>query len=356
MAEKTEHPTPQRLRKAREDGQVPKSKDFTQIVVMGTLFGYTVAMGGQIFSAFADMIRLPAQLYGTPFPQATALVLGTLLRGGIDILMPYLALVIVVGIFVEAVQTGMLVSFKALMPKGEKLNPVANLKQMFSKKSLVEFIKSCLKVIFLTILVYLVVRKSLEPLVQVPLAGLGAAGLALTDMMKTLVIYVCIGFGVIAIFDLAWQRYSHIKELMMSIEEIKQEYKQMEGDPHMKGHRKQLAKEIAMGEMVQKTRKASVVVTNPTHIAVALYYAEGETPLPVVLSKGEGAIAEAIKRVAQEEGIPILQDIPLARALNSTAELDQYIPSELLEPVAKVFIALEALKREREREMEQRHD
>ncbi|MES3002893.1 MAG: type III secretion system export apparatus subunit SctU [Pseudomonadota bacterium] len=354
MSEKTEQPTPQRLRKAREDGNVPKSKDFTQILVMGALFGYALATSGETFSAFTEMLHIPARMYGVPFQEASTLMLVTLLHGGISLLMPYLLIVVVVGVLAETLQTGLLFSIKALMPKGDKLNPISNLKQMFSVKSFVEFIKNILKVIFLTVLVYMVVRDSLSPLTKVPLSGMGAAGLALGEMMKTLVIYVCVGFGAIALLDLVWQRRKHIKDLMMSMDEIKQEYKQMEGDPHVKGHRKELAKEIAMGEMVQKTRKASVVVTNPTHIAVALYYEEGKTPLPVVLSKGEGAIAEAIKRIAEEEGIPILQDVPLARALNSTAQLDQYIPSELIEPVARVLLTLRRLAQERE--LDNNHD
>jgi type III secretion protein U len=156
-----------------------------------------------------------------------------------------------------------------------------------------------------------------------------------------------IAYGVIAVFDFAYQRYSHIKGLMMSMDEIKQEYKQMEGDPHVKGHRRQLAQEIAMGEMVEKTRKASVVVTNPTHYAVALYYDEEETPLPIVLSKGQDLVAQQIVRVAKEEGIPVMQNVPLTRALMSTAEIDQYIPSELIEPVAEVLRALQRMADER---------
>jgi type III secretion protein U len=169
-------------------------------------------------------------------------------------------------------------------------------------------------------------------------------------MMRILIINTFICFGFIAVLDVAWQRYSHIKGLMMSMDEIKQEYKQMEGDPHMKGHRKELAREIALGEMVENTRKASVVVTNPTHVAVALYYEEGKTPLPVVLSKGEGHIAEAIKRVAEEEGIPVLQNIPLARALLGQAQLGQYIPTELIEPVAELLLALRKMAEQRAQE------
>jgi type III secretion protein U len=143
--------------------------------------------------------------------------------------------------------------------------------------------------------------------------------------------------------DLIWQRYQHRKQLMMSMDEIKQEYKQLEGDPHVKSHRKGLAKEIAMGEMVLKTRKASVVVTNPTHLAIAMYYEETVTPLPIVLAKGADALAFQMVSVAREYKIPVMQNIKLARALMETASIDQYIPSDLIEPIAEVLIALRRL-------------
>jgi type III secretion protein U len=295
-------------------------------------------------------------LHGMEFRDAASIAITGLIERGLAVLVPYLLIVIGVGIFGEAVQTGLMISFKVLIPKGERLDPVSNLKQMFSMKNFMEFVKSCLKVLFLSFLVFFVVRDSLDTMTKIPLAGVGAAGLALGEMVRILTINTFICFAVIAIFDLAWQRYQYIKQLMMSMDEIKQEYKQMEGDPHMKNHRKELAKEIAMGQMVERTREANVVVTNPTHIAVSLYYEEGKTPLPVVMSKGEGYLAEAIKRIAEEEDIPVLQNIPLARALMKQAQLGQYIPSELIEPVAELLLALRKMAEQRAHDEEESFD
>lgn len=352
MAEKTEQPTDHKIRKAREDGQVAKSKDFTQALLFGALFGYALTTAGDTMRRFGEMLSLPAQLYGMDFRDAAATATTGLVRLGAEILAPYVLLVLVIGIFGEALQTGLLVSFKALAPKGDKLNPVTNLQQMFTMKNLMEFVKSCLKVVFLTFLVFFVVRDSLDTMTKLPLAGIGAAGLALGEMMRLLTINTFVCFGAIALLDLVWQRYQYIKGLMMSMEEIKQEYKQMEGNPHMKSHRKELAREIALGDMVENTRKASVVVTNPTHVAVGLYYEEGKTPLPVVVSKGEGHVAEAIRKVAEEEGIPILQNIPLARALLAQGQLNQFIPSELIEPVAELLLALRKVAEQREEDFD----
>ena len=348
-SEKTEQPTDHKLRKAREEGQVAKSKDFTQTLLMGALLGYTLLAADSIIKHLVEIMAAPAAVYGMSFRGAASILVSQAWEATLWLVLPYVLIVVIVGIFAEVVQTGVLFAFKALIPKGDKLNPATNLKQMFSMKNLVEFVKSIVKVVFLTLLVAIVLRDSLDPLVKIPAAGLGAVGLAVADMMTTLVIYTFLAYSAIALFDFAYQRYSHIKGLMMSMEEIKQEYKQMEGDPHVKGHRRQLAQEIAMGEQVENTRKASVVVTNPTHLAVAIYYEQDETPLPIVVAKGEGLIAERMKAVAEEEGIPVMQDVPLARALMRSAQVNQYIPSELIEPVAEVLRALKRLADEQQR-------
>jgi type III secretion protein U len=346
--EKTERPTDHRLRKAREEGQVAKSKDFTQTLLLGALFGYTLVAADRIVKGFAEIMLAPARVHGVEFRGAASIVVAQALQITFELLMPYLLIVLVVGVFAETLQSGLIFAFKALAPKAEKLDPVSNLKQMFSTKNWVEFLKAILKVAFLTALVAIVLRDSLDAMLKVPPAGIAAVGLAVSELLEILIGYTFVAFGAIAFFDFVYQRHSYIKGLMMSIEEIKQEYKQMEGDPHVKSHRRQLAQEIAMGEMVEKTRKASVVVTNPTHLAIALLYEEGRTPLPLVLGKGEGLVAKEIVRIAREEGIPVMQNVPLARALMRSAQIDQYIPGELIEPVAEVLLALRRLAQERE--------
>lgn len=356
MSEKTERPTDQRLRQAREEGNVAKSKDFTETVLMGGLLIYTLLAGSLIVRTLAEMMLLPGQLYGMPFRDALALLMVAVLDKAIELLLPFIGLVIFLGIGVEALQTGFNVSFKAMAPKGERLDPIKNLKQMFSMKNLVEFIKSIFKLGVLSTVVYLVIRDAIQPLSKIPLAGIGAVGLAFTDMMVQLTTWTFLAFAAIAVLDFLWQRYQYTKSLMMSIEEVKQEFKQMEGDPHVKSHRREFAKELIMGDEATATRDASVVVTNPTHLAVALYYEEGQTPLPMVLAKGEGAVAEAMKRVAEEEGIPIMRDVPLARALMSEAQVNQYIPSELIEPVAHLLVALRRMAEARDEAQEKGFD
>jgi type III secretion protein U len=342
-SEKTEQPTEHKLRKAREEGQVAKSKDFTQALLVGALFGYMLGNADGIVRSFAEIMRFPAQLYGMEFRDALRIEVDQLLLSAVILLAPFVLFGIVIAIFGEMIQTGVLLAFKALIPKGDRLNPVGNLKQMFSMKNMVEFIKSILKVCFLSVLIWMVLKDSLQTLLLLPASGLAASGVALAAMLKTLIIYSFIAFFAIALGDLVFQRYNHRKQLMMSMDEIKQEYKQLEGDPHVKSHRKGLAKEIAMGEMVLKTRKSSVVVTNPTHLAIALYYEPSVTPLPVVLAKGQDGLAFQMVDMAKQYGIPVMQNINLARALMSFAKIDQYIPSDLIEPVAEILVALRRL-------------
>ncbi|MGI4847203.1 MAG: type III secretion system export apparatus subunit SctU [Janthinobacterium lividum] len=348
-SEKTEPPTRQKIKKAREDGQVAKSKDFTQVLLMGSLFGYTLGNAEAIVKRISDIMLMPPQLYRMEFRGAIAIAFGEMVKSGLIVLAPYLLIVLVIATFAELIQTGILFAFKALIPKLDKLNAAANVKNIFSMKNAVEFIKSSFKVVFLSAVVYYVIRGVLYPLLLIPYYGAEHAGLMLAVMIKTLVIYTFIGFAVIAFFDFLYQRYNYIKGLRMSLEEIKQEYKQMEGDPHVKSHRRGLAKELAMGEGEQKAaRKSTVVVTNPTHYAVALYYDEIETPLPIVLAKGADKVARAIVQAAEEENIPVMENVPLTRALMATATINQYIPSELVEGVAEVLLALRRLAQDRD--------
>ncbi len=338
--EKTEQPTEHKIRKSREEGQVAKSKDFTQALLVGALFGYFLTNSGDIFRRFSSIIIFPSQLYGLDFRDAVRMEIDHFLLEAALLVGPFILLVIVIGIFGEMIQAGVLLAFKALIPKGERINPAANVKNIFSMKNLVEFIKSLLKVCFLGILIAMVIYDSLNMLILLPTKGLISAGVAIADMVKTLITYSFLGFGVIALADLIFQRYNHRKQLMMSMDEIKQEYKQLEGDPHMKGHRKQVAKEIAMGEISLKTRKSSVVVTNPTHLAVALYYKQDVTPLPIVVAKGRDHTAYQMVSIARQYGVPVMQNIWLARQLTESVHVDQYIPSELIEPIAELLIAL----------------
>ncbi|MBB6084942.1 type III secretion system export apparatus subunit SctU [Castellaniella defragrans] len=335
--EKTEPPSAKRLREARQKGDVAHSKDFTQTLLILALFGYMLGNASNLIESLGRILLVPAALAGMPFEIALKTALEAVLREALALLLPFVLIVLGIGLFGEFLQVGIVLAFKKLIPSGQKLNPLSNLKNIFSKKNLVEFLKSALKIVFLSVLVTLVVRDALPQLMSVPHSGLAGLQTGVGGMLRTLLAHVAVAYVVISLADFVWQRMQHRKQLMMSKAEVKQEYKEMEGDPHIKGKRKHLHQEMAMQGAVQSARKATVVVTNPTHLAIALYYDQDETPLPVVLAKGEGALALDMMRAAREAGVPVMQNIPLARALMADAQPDQYIPSELIEPVAEVL-------------------
>lgn len=344
--EKTEEPTAKKLRDAREKGQVAKSKDFTQTLLVLALFGYMLANAQQIVNAFSALMVLPVPALTLEFHAAANAIITALMIEATWILMPFVLIVLLVGVFAETVQTGIMFAFKALEPSAKKLDMITNAKNMVSAKNMVEFLKSNLKVIFLTALLYVLLKDSLPALMTLPQAGIAGVGIAVGELLKLLMVNIAVAYAFIAFADLIWQRHKHRRDLMMSKDEVKQEYKQMEGNQEIKHQRKHIHQEMMMSGPVEKTRTASVLVTNPTHLAIAIFYEKEETPLPIVLAKGSGILAECMMAAARESGVPIVQDIPLAHALMRQAAIAQYIPSELIEPIAEVLRVLRDLTEE----------
>lgn len=344
MSEKTEQPTAKKLRDTRQKGDVAYSKDFTQTILILAIFGYMLVAGGKIVDDLLEMILLPATVLQMNFADAANVVSSELLKAATWVLLPFLLIILILGIFADAMQVGLVLAFEKLKPSAKKLNVIANLKNIFSKKNLVEFLKSAIKIGFLSALLWLLLRDAFPIMTSIPQAGLAGMGQVIGSLIKTMLINIGLAYAVISLADFAWQRYSHRKQLMMSKDEVKREYKEMEGDPHIKHQRKQLHQQMMQEGAVNSARKATVLVTNPTHIAVALHYEEGETPLPVVLAMAEGALAERMMRAAREAGVPVMQNIPLAHSLMEQASSGQYIPSELVEPVAEVLRLLQQMK------------
>lgn len=344
MSEKTEQPTPKKLREARERGEVAKSKDFTQTALIVAFFAYTVANGQHIVEKLGLLMTLPMRYIHLDFDAAVGELLEKMLREGVHLLLPFLMIGIGVGIFAEAIQTGLLISFKAVMPSAKKLDIVSNAKNMFSKKNFVEFLKSTLKITVLSVVVYQLIRGSLPALMHVPAYDIVNFGHIVGELLKTMIVYTGLAYTVLSLADLAWQRFQYTKQLMMSKDEVKQEYKGMEGDPHIKSQRKAMHQELMQNDSVQSAREASVLVTNPTHLAIAIRYQEDETPLPLVTGKGEGALAQAMIDAAIQAGVPVMQNIPLAHALFNEAAIQQYIPGDLVEPVAAVLKLVQDLR------------
>lgn len=344
--EKTEQPSHKRLKESREKGDVAHSKDFTQTLLILAIFGYMLGNAGFLLESLGRLMLISSSLTGMPFEVALKTAIDGAQREGVALVLPFLLIVLGVGMFSEFLQVGIVLAFKKIMPSAEKINVLSNLKNVFSKKNLMEFLKSFVKIAFLSALVTHVVSDALPALMLVPHSGLIGLQTGVGDMIQTLIINVAVGYTIIALADLTWQRLQYRKQLMMSKEEVKQEYKEMEGDPHIKSKRKHLHQEMVMQGAVNSARKASVVITNPTHLAIAVYYDSDKTPLPLVTAKGEGTLALEMMKAAREAGVPVMQNIALARALMTDAQVDQYIPSELIEPVAEVLRLVRKLAEE----------
>lgn len=344
MSEKTEQPTPQKLRKAREEGQVAHSKDLTQTLLIMALFGHLLLTAPEVAETMGAMMVMPAGVLQMDFDAAVNAVATHLLREGLKLLAPYVGIVILLGLLVEFAQTGGNIAFKAIKPSGKKLDVVSNVKNIFSAKNLFEFVKSNVKIALLSSLVYVLLMDALPTLVTLPVGGIAAVGVATGVLLKNMMLWVCGAYLALSLFDLFWQRRQHIRKLMMSKDEVFREYKENEGDPHIKHRRRELHHELLEDGELHATRHASAVVTNPTHLAVAIAYERDLTPLPIVLAKGEGAHAKRIVAVARRHGIPVVQNIPVARALMAQATLNHYIPADLIEPVAEVLRLVRDLK------------
>lgn len=339
MSEKTEQPTPKKLRDARTKGQVPSSKDLVSGALMIAFFAFLWIASDFYYLQFKEMILLPAHLIGPGIDFGSSLeqVVHGLSIILIKMIAPLLLLVIVVTIAAHIAQFGFLLAFSSLKPDLKKLNPVEGMKKIFSLKNLIELVKSLIKIIFLSILLYYVIRNHLGDLMEIPYCGIQCVSSILGALMQDLVINVIFAFIMIGGADFAIQKFQFTKQLKMSKDEVKQEYKEMEGDPRIKGKRRQLHQEMINQNMVNNVKKSTVIITNPTRIAIALEYREGETPLPVVRAKGENLLAKRIIEIAQQEGIPIMENVPLARALHEQVSIDQYIPSDLIQAVAEVL-------------------
>jgi len=344
VSEKTEKPTPTKLRKAREEGQVAHSKDLTQTILMAALIGYMLVDATEMAHRMGEMMVMPANLMSMEFEAAFNVLVREMARAFVALVLPFILIVIVLGLVVEMAQTGMLFAFKSLKPSGKKLNVVQNVKNMFGQKGLIEFLKSNVKIAVLSAVVYWILVSELPNLMTLPQAGVAGVGVALVILLKSLFMQLTLAYAVIAVADFAWQRHHYMKQQMMSIDEVRREYKEQEGDPHIKHERKHLHQQMLMEESVNGARSASVLITNPVHLAMAIRYRAGQDPLPVLLAKGEGVLARLMVNAAREAGVPILENVPLAWDLMRRGAVAQYIPQDLIVPVAEVLRVIRGLR------------
>jgi type III secretion protein U len=263
MAEKTEHPTSKKLRDARQKGQVAQSKEVPSTAVLVSLFAVIAIAWPWIVQTLSDLMVLPAKFYDQPFEGAMQSVLGAVFVVFAQISMLAVSVAFVAAAAAGYFQVGPLFSFESIKPNLEKLNPASGFKKIFCLKNLIEFLKSVGKISFLGILLYYVIKDAIPPLMLTAYSGESGVLSMLQQTMKTVAINTALCYIVIAVADVFYQRWQHNKDLMMSKEEIKQEFKESEGDPHIKQKRKQLHREMLEENTMGNVRKSSVLVTTP---------------------------------------------------------------------------------------------
>lgn len=337
--EKTEKPTEKRRREARERGQAPRSQDVNSVAALaGGLLGL-LWFGRELWDGLAGLsVNVYRNAHALPVTQDS--VPGYLASYGglaVRLSLPIVGLAAVFGLFANLGQVGILFAPKAAEPKWERLSPIKGIQRLFSLHSLVELVKGLVKLAILAAISTAYIRALLPEIAalsdRTPLDIARFVG----RHSLILVFLSIIVLALLAFFDFSFQRWNHERQLMMTREEVKEERKQAEGDPMVRARIRSLQRQLSRKRMMTQVPKASVVITNPTHVAVALRYRPEEDEEPIVVAKGMRKMAERIKEIARESGVPIVENQLLARALHEAVEVGQPIPSQLYRAVAEVL-------------------
>ncbi len=345
-SQKTEDPTPRRLEDARKKGQVVYSREVTSWVVLFASTLLIVGAGPGIGTSLKDTLQVflarPHDLLADPGGLGRVLT-GMMAEVSLVLILPLLMLA-VAAILSAFVQTGPILSAESIKPDLKKLSPIAGFGRMFSKKAIAEFVKGLAKLGVVGAAMFFAIRPFFDGAVHYVGLDLNQSLFELEVLFLKLMVAALLVMFVIAIADYVYQRYEFMQKMKMSKQEIKDEYKQTEGDPHVKGRLRQLREQKARQRMIQAVPTADVVITNPTHYAVALKYDIKEMDAPTLVAKGTDLVAQKIKEVARENKVPVLENPALARALFDSMDLDQQIPTEHFKAVAEVISYVFKLK------------
>lgn len=343
-SQKTEKATPKRRRDERKKGNIFFSNDAVSVVVLLvglsvfflTLTG-AVSVIEQFFRLCISMTQLQQE---SPTAGDLSKLLVQLLWTFVRAAGPLMAATVVAGIAATFFQTKMLVSGESLRPKFSRINPIQGFTRLFSLRSVIEALKGLLKITILLYIIYQFLAGVVDLFTKYLFTDLTAACAHLMDLAFQMSMQIAVAYVVLAAADVFYQWWDYERQIRMSKQEIKEEFKQTEGDPQIKGKIKEQQRKMAQSRMMQKVPQADVVIRNPTHFAVALRYKEDQDRAPVVLAKGQDSVALRIVQVAEENNVAVVENVPLARALYSSTDLNQEIPPELYSAVAEVLVYL----------------
>jgi flagellar biosynthesis protein FlhB len=343
-SEKTEKPTDKRLQDAREKGQVSKSQDLNGAVVLLTATGCLAYSGSffvssiyaQLQFTFGKLLTSPLALKHFTLPQFNALLVGAV-HSTVLLLLPILLSVLVLGVLINLVQVKPMVAIEAIAPKLDKINPLNGFKRLWSTRSLAEVVKALIKMSIIGVCGSLIINTHFQELMGLGGLPIPLAWSSIIGVIGELSKWCCILFLIAGIADWRYQAWEFEKQMRMSRQDIKDERRNSEGDPMIKSRIRQIGAKMARSRQLASIPMADVVVTNPTHYAIALKYDPDLAPAPVVVAKGKDLFAQKIKAIAKEHQVPMVENRALARSLFPLVEVDAMVPPELFVAVAEVL-------------------
>jgi len=344
--EKTEPATEKRRQEAVERGNIAKSQDLSSVIVLLTGFLMLRYYGPQMFGMCGDYMRYTfshAIFSSLTLPDTLAL-LNQFIIITLRILMPFMAAIMFGSIASNIIQTGILFRFDPLMPDIDRLNPISGIQNIFSWKMVAELVKSILKILIVGYIPYSTIRDNIPMLVRFIQLEPVPAVIILLKTVFVMAIKIILILLFLALADWAFQKWRHEENIKMSKDEIKDEYKQREGDPRVKQKIREKQRQASTRRMMEEVPKATVVVTNPTHIACALRYNPDNDNAPILVAMGTGLIARKIKEIAAENNVPIIENKPLARQLHKMLEVGDEIPSDLYNAVVEILAQVYRMK------------
>jgi flagellar biosynthetic protein FlhB len=344
--EKTEEATPRRLEKAREDGQAPRSRELTTTIILLLGTGGLLIFGTRIANSLFGIMRhnfsfTADQLLDDQF--LIAHLASSFSEAG-GAIMPLLILLTLAAFVGPIALGGWLFSAKAMQPKFSRLDPLKGIGRMFSMNSMVELLKALGKFFVLSIVAVIILLSMQQRFFQLATGDISQSISDAVDMVGWAMIYVSAGMIFIAAIDVPWQLFDHNRKLKMTLQEVKDEMKDTEGKPEVKGRIRQLQRQMAYRRMMEAVPQADVVITNPEHFSVALKYDVNGTSAPILLAKGQDNIALKIREIAKKHNVIVLEAPPLARAIYFTTDIDKEIPQRLYLAVAQVLAYVFQLK------------
>lgn len=350
--EKTEEPTAKKLGDARKEGQVAKSKDLSGSIMLLSAFVvlkvYLKYMGQGFVDCFREFYTRIGELFDSTLGEFNVQFIIAMLRSGalkmLIMVLPFFAVAVILGVVIDLVQVRWRPTAKPLKPKLSKISPLSGVKRIFSVKTLVQLIKQLVIIAVIGIVVYNNIKKRVGDIYRLYNIPLMSAILLLGDIVLNIGIIISVIYFIVGVVDFVYEKRKFRKDMMMTKQEVKEEWKNTEGSPEVKQKQRQKMQEVSRRRMMQAVPEADVVITNPTHFAVALKYEQNKGRAPVVIAKGEDYLAARIKEKARECNVEIVENKPLARMLYYNVELDEEIPPELYQAVAEVLAFVYNLK------------